>query len=48
METAGTDAHVLVLATRLNGELSVAPFAGLATEILEVAEVGVAATTVML
>jgi hypothetical protein len=48
METAGTEAHVFVLATRLNGEFSVAPFAGLVTEIVEVAAAEGAATIVML
>ena len=36
METAGTEAHVVVLATNLKGEVRVAPFAGVDTEILEV------------
>jgi hypothetical protein len=42
MDTAVTEPHVLALATSLKGELTVAPFAGLATEIFEVL-----ATTVM-
>src|SRR5580700_8541271 len=37
MDSAGTEAHVFVLATRSNGEVRVAPLAGLATEILEAA-----------
>ena len=44
METAVTDAHVFTLATRLNGDVNVDPFAGLATEMVEVAVVEVAET----
>jgi len=36
IETAGTEPHVVVLATSLKGDVTVAPFPGLATEILEV------------
>jgi hypothetical protein len=35
METAGTEAQVLVFATKLNGDASCAPFAGLVTMIAD-------------
>ena len=39
METAGVEAQVLVLATRLKGEVKFAPVAGLVTVMSDVAAV---------